>query len=490
MAGMDRHQGELGIVLVVLSSAIAAGLSLIFSPVWPLIFVALVPLLLALEKAASSRKAMVLGLVWGAGLMGTSLSFVFAMLPLDWLGMSEGLLGISAVAALWAATTCFLAAPVAIFALVVWRIRHAPAPLIAVVVPLVWTLLECARAILYSMLAIGPGTSIGPFFTFGFLGYALAGASGLLQLAPLGGPLALGWFAALTNTALYLILRTLPAAPLRVAGGAGAVAVLWFLNAVLPPRVEIEVGANAAHVNETLVALVHTHEAARFAMTAQEEAAARVRLASTISRTLTDQPTAQVVVVPEGSTFTGSAASPPEREAAAALASRGALLIGSRRSSDGEAARSVLYAYDAANQAPIQVSAKSYLVPFGEYVPHVLADVGRVFGFEEQVEVLADKRASFRPAPWHPEERLVRWQGVTFGVLACSEMFYPYFSKDVADAGADAIVVLSSQSWVRGASPVLFNQLRAMAVVNAAWVGKPWLQATNGAPNVVVTTKR
>ena len=62
--------------------------------------------------------------------------------------------------------------------------------------------------------------------------------------------------------------------------------------------------------------------------------------------------------------------------------------------------------------------------------------------------------------------------------------------RDLARSGADAIVMLSSQSWIRQESPILFNQMLGMAIVQSAWLQKPYLQATNSAPNVVIAPER
>lgn len=468
---------------------VVAGLSLIVPELWPAAFVALVPLLLAIDAHGTRRSAWMLGLIWGAGLMSTTLSFVFAMLPLDWLGVTDAAVGAGAAVLVWGAVSALLALPAGIFGLVFLYARAWPAPLMAATVPAAWVALELARAALHSVVALGPGTAVGPFFTFGFLGYALAGARGLLLLAPIGGPLFLSGCIVLMNITIFLALRRLP----LEAKATKAVVCLAFLitivavDALLPARVRVEVGASAAQVGGIDVVLIHTDEDARFAAASIEQDDSRARLAAQVTRSLTGGE-ADVVVLPEDSRFAKSIVtptSPAEEEAIALLESRGALLIGSSRSGD-TVARGVLYAYDFGAKALVQVSAKSYLVPLGEYVPHTVVLLSRLFGVHQSVQRLGEVRASYRPAPWRPDDRIVRWRGVSLGVLSCSELLNPYFVKDLASAGADAIVVLSSQSWIRGDSRVLFNQLLGMAVVNAAWTGKPWLQATNGAPNVLV----
>lgn len=479
------------VVSVALVSGVVAGLPLIVPPLWPAAFLSLVPLLRVIDVQGCSRRlAAIGGFAWGAGLIGKSLSFVFAMLPFDWLGIANPALGALAALITWGACVSVLALPLGAFGLACWHLRRYSPWVILLVCPVAWVALEVMRATLYSLLVWAPGTSIGPYFTFGFLGYSLAGAHGLLWLAPLGGVLFLSWFVAFTNTLLFLVVR--PSVTRRAAAlCAGVAALLWIVNAVLPPRVQVGVGAAQGTVGDTQVALVHSDQQASFGTTEAQAAAARNALASAIVEDLAVDRSAQIVVLPEDSRFAQSiadASSRAEQRALAALASRRALLIGSSRSGSGAGASGVLYAYDVAGREPVQAAAKSYLVPFGEYVPYAVSLLGHVAGFDVALHALVAARASYVPAPWQPKDRIVEWQGVLYGVLSCSELFYPFFVKDLADAGADAIVVLSSQSWIRNGSPVLFNQMLGMAVVDAAWLGRPWLQATNGAPNVVVET--
>lgn len=145
--------------------------------------------------------------------------------------------------------------------------------------------------------------------------------------------------------------------------------------------------------------------------------------------------------------------------------------------------------YDFSSHAPALFSAKSYLVPFGEYVPYLASAIARMFGAREHIERLTATRASYIPGDWDPEQRIVSWNGVSYGLLSCSELFYPSFMKDLSNAGADVMVSMSSQSWVRNGSPVLFNQTLGMAIVNAAWVERPYMQATNKAQNVFIDVR-
>ena len=469
-----------------------AGLTLVYPTVWPVAFISMVPLFFAIiGRNCTQRQAFMFGYVWGAGLIGVSLSFVFGMLPLDWLGVSAPLVGGVVVTALWVFLLGVLAIPVGVFGTLLWHMRHVHKLILVAICPVAWVLLELIRAIIFSILALGPGTSIGPHFTFAFLGYVFAGAHGLLFLAPIGGPLFLSWLVVFVNASLFFVLQLL----FVKRWWAGITACLVFivglivLNAVLPARVHISVGAGTVEVGGVSVGLIHTNEEASFELSPDTALLARTRLEESIIASLSETPDAKVIILPEDSRFEQVISNPNtsmDHATLETLAKRQALLIGSGRVDDGQNAHGVLYVYDFAIGAPIQFSAKSYLVPFGEYVPFVISMFGKIFGFEKPIQNLVDARASYIPSKWNPEERVVDWNGVSYGILSCSELFTPYFMRDVAHAGADVVVLMSSQSWVKSSSPILFNQMLGMAVVGSAWVGKPYLQATNGAPNIFI----
>lgn len=480
-------------ILINFMCGLFVGLALVYTALWPFVFILIIPLLFfAVEDVYTGREVFVFGLVWGFGLMSVSLSFIFAMLPLTWLGVTSAFAGAVAATCLWVLLSCSMAVSVGLFALSVRCIRKVHSLVFLYAAPLFWVALELVRATSVSILAAGPGTTVGPHFTFGFLGYVLSGAHGLLFLAQLGGPFFLSWLVILINVIAFLVLRILheQKKAVSVALAAAFLAVPFAANSMLPAYVHISIGPSVAEIESTRVALVHSEERAYFKTTPGVEQQIRTRLGETILDSLHAAPDASVVVLPEDSRFERIISNPrtdTDRKVLETLTQQRALLIDSSRVDRGAGTRSVIYAYDFKENAPLQFSGKSYLVPFGEYIPYIVSFAGPIFGFRAQIQNLAESRASYVSAPWNPQERIIEWNGISYGILSCSELFSPYLVKGLTHAGADVVVAMSSQSWMQNDSPVLYNQMLGMAIVDSAWAGKPYMQATNKAPNIYIT---
>lgn len=475
-----------------LISGASAGASIIFPHVWPLSLVALVPLLCLISTSSPSRRVQVfvLGIAWGFGLMGVSLSFAFAMLPFDWLGISSAAAGFALACALWFFFSLSLALPVGVFALLIHVLQGIKAVFLVPTAVLVWVCCEILRATLHSVVALGPGTPVGPYFSFGFLGYALAWADGLLPLARLGGVFFLSTFAILINVCVWIVLRNKMRVRTSLGVCGGVVLLFIAINALLPQQQAVVLGAEAAFVAGEEALLIHTNEPARFSVAAPHSTAAADTLANVITDALSSHQAARIVILPEDRRFIESIVSPEtsaEKTALAALQQRRALLIDSARLGKNREVRGALYAYDFSTRTPVGFSLKHYLVP-GEYIPYVVAVSAQLFGFSENIERVREARASYQAGTWDSRQRIFNWQGMRIGVLSCSELFAPLLMHDIAKRDADVIVLVSSQSWTPGGSKVLFNQMLAMAKTGAMWAQLPYLQATNVAQNIVITT--
>lgn len=473
----------------VLASGALMGSALFVPYFWAFSSVALVPLLFAVTQTERARDALLFGELWGIGHFGAALSFVFAMLPLDWLGISSTAVGFIAAMITWLFVSSLLASAVALFALVMWKVRTRSSALLALAIPALWVASEVFRTVLVSFVALGPSTIIGNDFTIGNLAYILAWAPGVLGVFAFGGPLLLSAVIVLANTLLYLAIRD------RVPTHAMLVAVaipcaLFAINAILPPAVHVEIGATSAMVRDTRIALVHTDIDASLTVSRSAQAAATDEVSTSILDALMRHPDAAIIALPEDSRYIHvalQATSTATLAAIEALAAKQVVLLDSMRVDQGSEARDMLYAYDFARATTTHISAKAYLAPFGEYVPYIVRGAAHVLGFGEAIERLIASRSSYVPGIWHAEDRIVEVGGVRLGMISCSELFAPRFMRSLAHEDVDAIVMLSSQSWIQQDSKILFNQMFGMAIVQSAVVGRPYLQATNYAPTIMIS---
>ena len=89
---------------------------------------------------------------------------------------------------------------------------------------------------------------------------------------------------------------------------------------------------------------------------------------------------------------------------------------------------------------------KMHLVPFGEYIP--LARWPVLSGLTPY--------AADDPGYAHGDaaQPLLKWNGVSFGVLICYEDIFAELGRRAASRGADFLVNLSSESWFAGTAEV------------------------------------
>jgi apolipoprotein N-acyltransferase len=101
---------------------------------------------------------------------------------------------------------------------------------------------------------------------------------------------------------------------------------------------------------------------------------------------------------------------------------------------------------------------KHILVPFAEYLP---------FDSFLRGVPLFDQASQFVPGPG---PTLVRAQGFRFGVLVCYESAFAPYAREVANAGADAFIVVTDDAWFGDTSGPY--QHADMSVVDAVQTGR------------------
>lgn len=419
--------------------------------VWPLAWVGLVPLLVALEGVGAGR-AFFLGFLTGL------VQYALALHWITWvLWVPAGLplpVGLAANAAL-------VAALAVLHGLFGWAVARRPGPIPSWMwVPAVWVGLEWVR---------GLGPAGLPVVT---LGLSQAPWNGLIQVADLGGVGLLSFLVALGNGALASWLRA------RRGGSGGSRGRLPVGVALLSVALALWVG----HLR-------------RGSVEAQEADAPRVRVAAVQGNVpqarkweegnqeptvetylrLTEGVEADLVAWPETAlpfpllsedrftprvlprirvpVLTGSpAVEGPLRFNRAWLLMPGGGVAGWRD--------------------------KAHLVPFGEYVP-----------FRQHLPFLStvDRSAhDFDPAP---ERGPLPWNGTRVGVLICFESLFPALSRSAVAQGAGLLAVLTNDAWF-GRTWALEQHLD-FAILRAVENRRAVIQAANtGISGIVDPTGR
>lgn len=451
-------------------AAVVSGLLLTLAlpsfDLWPLAFVALVPLLVALEggrPGEAARIGFAAGLVHAATTIYwvTYTMTVYGGLP--WIvGAAVMLLLASYLAAytsVWAAGVAYLAggrAPI-------------PAGALLVAVPL-WIGLEWLRSWLLSG------------FPWMLLGHSQHGQLPVIQVADLGGVYVVSGLLVLVNVALYGLWR-MPEAPARrphVALAAGAALALAAVLAYGGARVAaLESGQRPASLP---VGIVQGN-------VPQDQKWDPAFQAATIEtyRSLTAEVAAagaRLVVWPETAVPAFFQRDPRVRPAVldAARAAGVDLVLGAPSAEmrpplrpDAEP-RIVLFnsAYVVGAEGGVRGRYdKQHLVPFGEYVPLS----GLLFFVSRLAHGIGDFEAGRGMPP-------LEAGGARLGILICYEAIFPDLAREMAAEGAEVLINVTNDAWFgRTAAPW---QHLAQAVFRAVELKRPLVRAANTGVSAIV----
>ncbi len=160
---------------------------------------ALVPLIfVSVDKRLSIKKS--INVVWFGvfGILLIQYIFFLDLLPLDWLGVSNLIIGFFVVLTLWLIYTFLLSIPGTLLALG----RYSP-----FLFPFLWVLNEYLRSFFYSIVALGPVSSVGEHFSYSFLAYSSYTSDILLYIAPYFGAYGLSFIIASGNVVVYFLIR-------------------------------------------------------------------------------------------------------------------------------------------------------------------------------------------------------------------------------------------------------------------------------------------
>ena len=432
--------------------SLATGLLLVAAfPKWNLGFlawVALVPLLLAIERAPRLRSAFGLGYLSGVVFFAGTVYWVRLVM------LQYGGLGQAAAAGVLVLFVGVLACFFGAFAALAWLLLALPGRHILWGLPALWVGVELLRAHLFTG------------FPWLLLGYALAEHLLLVQLARLGGVYLLSFVLVLFNTGILLLARR----PTRRRGMALAAAFFVLAaasvgGALLPPPPAPE----TAYLVQAQASLAEdwTMASVRKLLSDLE-----VRILAAYAR---NRARPGLVLWPEIPASFYYHEDP---------GLRGRLHHLARQTQSYHLVNVIAFA-DAERQKPLNSAVlispagefrgrydKIHLVPFGEYVP-----LKKVFFFVGKLTAeVGDFVPGTRPLPLGERHPLA--------ALICYEGIFPDLVRQFSAGGAELLVNLSNDSWY-GDSAARYQLLlmsRLRAIENNRWL----LRATNTGITAIV----
>lgn len=461
--------------ILALTSGALCGVGFLATQLWPLVFVGIVPLLLAATNTHISRRSVFLyGWIAGSVLYGLATYAIFwHTLPIDWLGAFPASIQIFLVGFSWAVPVIGMGLATGIFALVVRTLHTDRWHDVALIVAL-WTLAESAAAILFSVVTLGEGSFVHTHFTLGFLGYLVAHSPVFIQGAAYGGVYILSALAALVSAIIWRVIRLQvsrenPGKYIIVAAiSLGAVITLHTYAKILIPS---EKGGESIRV-----AVISLHENPTLSSSSVDDRAS----AAAIESLLPKARGVDLIVLPESSGFFRTRPMLLPDASLWAMVPHSVTIDSDSVYNQRGALMAQLAYHTDTGQTPI-FSHKQFLLPDGEYIPYLFSIVVRAIGYGDELTTLAKHRLFLPGEPSKP----VTVAGAPIATLFCNEAMSPFLYRTQVRRGASVLVNIASQSWFHSSRAVA-QQMETITRVRAVESRRWYVQSNNLAPALVI----
>jgi apolipoprotein N-acyltransferase len=321
-----------------------------------------------------------------------------------------------------------------------------------IAIPFIWALAELVRSYSLAVLFLGPGSSLSPNWNFGSLGLAAAWTQ-LAYISRFVGLFGLSAVVVIINIAIFLLLTK------RFRKAAAIIAVVAILD-FLAYQLYLPSSTQTMRV-----ATVYLSGPGEFV-----NPWAGMPLPSKETNLL---------VLPEYSGFTESGQS--EQFAKANFGER--TIVVTSQAGTGEYHSNNLIYYS--NRTGfVSSQAKTFLAPFGEYMPYSTEELLKLMG---QQAVLTNFKQNSQLKQGSQPEHAVRINGITVGGLACSGVLNLNEYRRLSHEGAEVLTNSASLSLLDSASLYRVQELyqnRFHAIANA----KPFVQSARTGASYVISS--
>ena len=333
--------------------------------------------------------------------------------------------------------------------------------------PVVWLAGEIVFALLFSISSLGPGSELGLYYSFGYIGYQLLNTPFFDGLAMFGGVYALSLLAASLSAVLYLVLSNYRSDRWR--------RLAWFSAVIFLAGWLYQVSNPLAYEPAGLkVIAIDTAFNSRWADETYDNAEKADLLKEAVITALQEKP--DLVILPEDSRLVSGFAS---REALLdwliANQLQEVLLIDSARTqnlSGGVILRAFIFSTE---EKQVYAIDKQRLVPTGEYWPYAVSAAFKLSLGSGIKDVLANT-ANYRPGPLSGYDNMPE---KIPGILFCFESVDPFGVWKLSQARELPFVVhLVSHSWFLETDS-LQRELDLMLKAQSLWSGKAVVTAAN-----------
>lgn len=428
---------------------------------WWLGLVAIYLFLVNISLLQSTKQSICGGLVFGFAAQMVTLSWLWGAYPLDWLGISS-LQGIGLITVYWLVGSLPYAIAKAALSAALFRLFKSLTVgyRFGLIFAGLWVCGEVLGALLHSIVVLGPGSSIGTAFSFGYVGYLLADHGAVVWMAIVGGVFALSFVYAVVGFLFFYFSTT------RKKCRTAVWLLVVFVVAHLLPFTN-------PYLDESLsVAAIETDFPQVVQLTPEAKKAKRSEVLGLTKQALKGG--SQYVVLPEDSSLTKSFVDDAAVFAfMRAFGRPDAVVIDSFGVAGEHEGESHVQAaiYNLADETKYTVH-KNLLAPQGEYLPYLAFFMLKTLGFQEQAARYAARVNTFP----HPNQQTNLKNNLP-GVIFCYEAVDPFGIRRAAtDRRFVALVV--SHAWFHEPYS-LRHQLDQITRVNTLFARTTVYQAAN-----------
>ncbi|MEI6581928.1 MAG: nitrilase-related carbon-nitrogen hydrolase [bacterium] len=330
--------------------------------------------------------------------------------------------------------------------------------------PAIWVVGEFMRSVIFSILSLGDGGSIGMHWNFGALGLA-GSATPLVYLSRLTGLFGLSFAVALINISIFQLLRKkfIKLSIIVIASITIATLVAYYAYRAPSGTADLKVG---------LVHLSPKDYGGDFQ--------------DILLKSISDNGGGKLdaVIFPEYSSyFEENRLAEKDRQIAKLLLKNSSSRIITTRSIATE--KTKINAIVELNSDGQQVSAqgKTFLVPGGEYVPYLYKGILLASGnYKLLASHEGEKTIIQSKKPIEP----ITINGISYGVLACSGIIAPEYYRELTNRGAEVLVNAASLSTM-GLGEEFFDQAKQMARFQAVANARTLVQSARGKQSYIMT---
>ncbi|HYR29141.1 MAG TPA: apolipoprotein N-acyltransferase [Thermoanaerobaculia bacterium] len=385
-----------------------------------LAFVALAPLLIAIQRAKSTRESVFLG--WAAQTVAWLLMVPWVVRVMSHYGGLPKILGIL----LFAAMAAYLGLYGALFAVVVRRLRLGLRFLPWLAVPLAWAAIEFAR------------THLLTGFPWNLIATAIVDYTPLIQIDRFGGPYFVGAMVVFPSVVIAWWITQKPPqiARVLVGGVLGILFLVWWGTGLVASKLIVRPNATPA----TTAALLQPNISQEMRWDEQQVITIYQKMMAMTERAADNG--AKVVIWPESTVPLSYTETTFYRESIEELSKRRGIdiILGSVATDPARPQRIWNSAFLVSSGITIGHYDKIRLVPFGEYVP-----LRRVLFFaEKMVRAVGEFEFGTNEAPLGGL--------LNYGPAICYEIVYPQITRTQIRNGANVLVTITNDAWFDGSS--------------------------------------